>query len=812
MAGAVLAALAPVAARAATTADGQPEAAPPPAADTSSELVVTAARTTRSAVALGGGEVQKILPGVNPLKAIETLPGVLFVTADPWGNDEQNEEVFVHGFTTQQLGYTFDNLPLGDQQYGGYDGLSPSRAVTSENVSKVVVESGAGSLGVASVSNLGGAIETFSNDPAHGLGFDVRETLGSYDATRTFLRVDTGALLGGAGYVSYLHQDARAWDFDGYQNDDQLNMKYVRSDPHGKLTLYVDYDYKVDPNEDAIAVGNQQTSAAAGFIPYTRPYQYPNLPGEEASLTNATGINTGTPPSAQGNNFSNYFSAEQREDILGYAKYDYKIADDLTWSNQVYYHYDYGRGIVAGPVNNAGLPGLFVTYFPGLEVGGSTTSLGTLTNLVNIFGGTGLEVRTTEYHINRYGEISTLNWRLGQHQIEAGVWYEHNDEGQHRVWYPFSGAAGDLTPYDIPHDPSIFTQDAVDFSVDDAVIHLQDQWRVFPNLVLQAGFKSSLQTAGNTVLVNQKNLPTVAVPVVFPTGSITTDRGFLPQFGALWDVTPHEQIFFNGQQNLRQFIPYSQGGNFFGTSPWNLGTQAAFNLFKSTVQPESSWTYELGLRTSRDVNFGVLTSVQGQASYYHVDFSNRILNVAPYNFINPAPSILVNVGGVTSNGADVAATLNFGPHFHIYDGLSYNKSTYNDNYDNGTTNGGATPVVIATGGKSIPGQPTWLNKTIASATFGPLEAQLDGDMVGRRYATYLNDLSVKSTFVLNFEASYQLPDAYAPAVKSARISVNATNLLEERGVSAVNITSASGGYTFYPLPPRMVFVTLRAAF
>ncbi len=310
----------------------------------------------------------------------------------------------------------------------------------------------------------------------------------------------------------------------------------------------------------------------------------------------------------------------------------------------------------------------------------------------------------------------------------------------------------------------------------------------------------------------QKNLPTVAVPVVFPTGSITTDWGFLPQFGALWDVTPHEQVFFNGQENMRQFIPYSQGGNFFGTSPWNLGTQAAFNLFKSTVQPESSWTYELGLRTSREVNFGILTSVQGQASYYHVDFSNRILNVAPYNFINPAPSILVNVGGVTSNGADVAATLNFGPHFHIYDGLSYNRSTYNDNYDNGTTNGGATPVVIATGGKSIPGQPTWLNKTIASAAFGPFEAQLDGDMVGRRYATYLNDLSVKSTFVLNFEASYQLPDAYVPAVKSARISVNATNLLEERGVSAVNITSASGGYTFYPLPPRMVFVTLRAAF
>lgn len=812
---------APLPARAEEGTLAQPEpagaqaATPNDAPAAPGELVVTAAGKTRSSVALAGPEIQKILPGVNPLKAIETLPGVLFQTADPWGNDEQNEEVFVHGFTTQQLGYTFDNVPLGDQQYGNYDGLSPSRAVTSENVSRVTLESGAGSLGVASVSNLGGAIETFSNDPARSPGADVRETLGSYDTTRTFLRVDTGDLYGGAGYASYLHQNARAWDFDGYQNDDQVNLKYVRPDPQGKLTLFFDYDYKVDPNEDAIAVGNQQTAAAAGFVPYTRPYQYPNLTGEEASLTGNTagapGINTGTPPVAQGNNFSNYFSAEQRQDLLGYAKYDWNLAPGMTWSNQGYYHYDYGRGIVAGPVNNAGLPALFGAYFPNLVVGKSTSSAGTLENLVSLFGGTGLEVRTTEYHINRGGIISTFNWQLGQHQIEAGVWYEHNDEGQHRVWYPFSGAAGDLTPYDIPHDPSIFTQDAVDFSVDDAVIHIQDQWRILPNLLLQVGDKASLQTASNHVLVNQVNLPTANPPVVFPTGSITTNRAFLPQFGALWDVTASEQVFFNAQHNLRQFIPYSQGGGFYGTSPWNLGTQAAFNLFKYSVQPETSWTYELGLRTHRSVDLGFLTSIEGQTSYYHVDYANRILNIAPYNFINPAPSILVNVGGVTTNGADIAGTLNFGPHFHAYDALSYNKTTYNDNYDSGVTNG--MPTVVPTAGKTLPGEPDWLNKTILSTNFGPFEAQIDGDYVGRRYATYLNDISVKSIFTLNFEASYLLPTSPAfPMLKLAKISVNATNLLVQRGVSTLNVTGASGGYTFYPLPPRMVFVTLRAGF
>jgi iron complex outermembrane receptor protein len=792
-----------------------------PVADVSqtpaTEVVVTAAKSTRSAIALDRVEIQKILPGVNPLKAIETLPGVLFETADPWGNDEQNEEVFVHGFTTQQLGYTMDGVPLGDQQYGNYNGLSPSRAVTSENASKVVLSSGAGALGVASTSNLGGAIETYSSDPKSQFSGVAEEVLGSYDTSRTFLRIDSGDTGYGAGYLSYLHQDARAWDFDGHQRDDQINAKYVSDIGHGKLTLFLDYDNKVDPNEDAIGYGNQQTSAAAGFTPYTRPYFYPNLNAAEASLVD--GSPPGTAPNNaagvvnQGNNFSNYFSAEQREDLLGYAKYDYKFSDDLTWSNQGYYHYDYGRGIVAGPVNNAGLPGLFATYYPGLIVG-SSTSAASLTNIVNLFGGTGYEVRTTEYHINRGGLISTLNWRLGEHQIEAGVWYEHNDEGQHRVWYPFSGANDDLTPYDIPHGPSVFTQDAVNFSVDDVQFHLQDQWRILPELLLQAGFKTTYQNASNTVLINQKNLPAVAVPVVFPTGTISTTEGFLPQFGALWDVTTHEQVFANIQQNVRQFIPYSQGGNFYGTSPWNLGTQAAFNLFKSTVNPESSWTYELGVRSHRAVDLGVLTSIEGQASVYHVDFSNRILNIAPYNFINPAPSILVNVGGVTTNGVDIAETFNFGPHLHLYDGLSYNKSTYDSNYNSGTTTvGGVTsPVVVATGGKTVPGEPDWLNKTILSTNYGPFEAQLSGDFVGRRYATYLNDISVKSTFLVGLEGSYSFQATPVPFLRTARVSVNVTNLGDTKGISTLVTTSASGGYQGYPIAPRMVFVTLSAGF
>lgn len=776
-----------------------------------SVLVTSDRESTHSAVEINNVAAQRILPGISPLKAIQSLPGVLYRTADPWGNNEQNESLVVHGFTTQQLGFTLDGVPLGDQQYGPYNGLSPSRAIISENVRSVRLESGAGALGVASTSNLGGVIQTFSSDPTERFGVDVRATGGSYDAARAFVRVDSGDIGDGfAGYLSYMHQNQRAWDFDGYQHGDQINLKIVRDNDVGRFTFYADWNSKVEPNEDSISVGNQQTAAGAAFIPYTRPFLYPNLAGAIANV-NTNPAQPGTPPAAQGNNFSNYHSAAQREDALTYAQYVWDVMPDITWSNQLYYHHTTGRGIVAGPVNNAGLPGLFAVYFPQLVVGGSSTSTGSLTNLVNLFGGLGYEVRTTEYRINRFGARSNLNWTLGDHEIEFGAWYERNASRTGRRWYPFSAASNDLTPYDVPRNP-LFTQYDVSLRTDDLQLHLQDQWHVTPDITVQAGFKTSLQTAGNHVITNQQNAPTAAVPVVFPTGTISSNGWFLPQVGATWAVTEHEQIFVNAQENYRQTIPYAAGGNFYGSSPFSLGTQAAFDQFKTTVHPERSWTYELGIRTQHDLDLGWLTGIDGQANYYHVDFHNRLFNVAPFNLFNPPPSVLVNVGSVTTDGVDVAATLLFGDHFRFYNAISYNSSAYSSNYTQGATAGGA-PVVVPIAGKQVPITPDWMEKFIASTTWGGFEAQLNGDYVGRRYATYLNDIAIPGQFQLGLEASYTFDDVGVEAIERLRISGNITNLTDEKGVADISVpgSPASGGYTYYPLAPRMYFVTISAA-
>ncbi|MCU6435458.1 TonB-dependent receptor plug domain-containing protein [Undibacterium sp. Jales W-56] len=742
--------------------------------------VEISSQTTRSAVSLRGSEIQKILPGINPVKSLQTLPGVTFATADPWGNNEQNLSLFVHGFNGQQLGYTMDGVPLGDQNYGNYNGLSPQRAVISENVRNVILSSGAGNLATPSTSNLGGTIEVFSSDPLAKQKTSIEQTFGSYSTSRTYARFDTGNFgEGNAAYISVMRQDARAWDFDGKQGGKQLNAKFVSNKPSGKLTFYFNYNDKIEPNEDSTVHVAGETSA-----PYTRPFLYPDFPAALAYLSP-----TGATPAADGANYRNYYSDAQRKDILTYAKYDLNINESTVWSNQAYFHRDDGVGVVAGPIGAAGLPALFSVYFPNQ-------------NLKSVFGNSGYATRTTEYDIHRSGLISNLRTEFGHHQIEFGGWWEHNQSSAYRRWYPLD-VNKPSSPYDRPSNPLI-TQYGSEIRNNVIQLHLQDEWRVRPDMVLQAGFKSSLQYAKGDFPVQPRAGAISGGSLALPVGEIDTKKWFLPQVGMLWDLSARDQLFVNVQKNMRQFVTYGAGG----ASPWSLASQSAFDLFKNTAQPETSLTYEAGLRGKRNLDLGPLNKIDGQVTIYHVDFSNRLLQISPTPVISSiigGNPILANVGSVTTDGIDLAGTLHFGRNFSFYNALSYNRSVYADDYNNGK-------ALVATSGKKVPGSPEWMNKFVASATFGDIEMQLIGDYVGKRYATYTNDLSVDSYFMLNLGVNAKIPVAPNNFIKNARVRLNVTNLNQVKGDSVVVVGAANGTYNTFPIAPRQFFVTVGADF
>lgn len=756
-------------------------AADPTALQQLNAVLISSPRSTRSATMLAGSELQRTLPGTNPLKALQVLPGVLFTSSDPWGNNEQNASLFVHGFNAQQLGYTLDGIPLGDQQYGNYNGLSPQRAIISENLSSATLASGAADLPTASTSNLGGAITLLSSAPAARSGLRLQQTLGSHHAQRSFVRYDSGALAAGgtAFYLALARQRQQAWDFDGRQGGHQFNAKLTHSAGASRWTLFYNYADKIEPNEDPVFVGSP---AGQGLVlPYTRPYLYPDFKAALAYLDA-----NGNTPAAQGNNYSNYYSAAQRRDHLSYLKLDTDFDTTLHASHQIYLHRNEGAGLVAGPITAAGLPQLFGLYFPGQ-------------NLKQVFGGSGYATRTTEFEIKRAGLLSRLDWTLGQHDISAGLWLELFRNSAIRRWYGLDINAPS-SPYQRPSQPLI-TQYDIEINAKVLQAYIQDQWQISPNLLLQAGVKSSNQHTRGWVPVQPLPGSTLGVSSL-PEGRLKSSLGLLPQAGLLWQLSRRDELFVNLQKNGRQFV--ASGGG--GTSPWVMGSQAAFESFKGKVAPETAWTYELGLRSKRTLSLGPLSGMESQLSVYRVDFSNRLLSVSPTPdiaaIVGGAP-IIRNVGGVSTFGVDLSGKFQFGPSVSLFQALSYNRSTYDSNYSSGT-------ATVPTAGKQVPGMPKLMSKSILSLRLDRLAASLSAEYTGKRYATYTNDLFVGSKLLLGVQASCQLGAALLP-LHDAQLSLQISNLADARGTSTLGIGAVAGSYTTFPIAPRQFFLTLSAA-
>nr|WP_183616435.1 TonB-dependent receptor [Novosphingobium fluoreni] len=780
--------------------------------DVAGQIIVTGNRS-RSTTTIAADEIQKILPGISPLKAIQTLPGVAYITADPWGNNEQNASLFIHGFSAGQLGYTLDGVPLGDQNYGNYNGLSPSRAVISENVGRVSVSTGAGELRVASTSNLGGAVETFSSDPRAKLGLEVNQTLGSYDASRTFVRFDSGDMGKGTSfYLSAVRQKARAWDFNGKQGGWQGNFKLVHDDSARRLTAYIAYSDKTEPNEDATTIYARPANAAQAYQPYTRPFLYPDF-GKALSYLSATGA----VPAVESVNYRNYYSDAQRTDWLVYLKDEERLTDKVTLSVQGYYHHNDGVGVVAGPITVASLPKLFGLYFPGRNLKLST-------------GNSGYAVRTTEYRIDRKGVLSELNIDAGNHQIAAGAWYENNSSSAYRRWYALDVNFPErYSPYIRPKGP-LFTQYGSEMRTEVLQLHLQDTWTLTPRFTIEAGVKTSLQDADGFFTVQPIVGSLDGSSSALPNGRIKTENWFLPTLGGKWRFTDNEELYANVQKNLRQYQAYGAGG---GAAPWSVGSQASFDFIKENGHPETSWTYEVGLRSRHSFPGSFLSGFEAQLNAYHVDFSDRLLAISPTvggiggGSISGGTPSLFNVGNVKTNGVDAAITLRFGSHFSLYNALSYNSSKYDSDYSvitgaaTGTRLGTFTVVptpaagqaalpnagIVPTGGKQVPGSPQWLNKTVATLDFQPVQLQLFGDFVGKRFATYTNDASVPSFFLLSGRAAIELGDMIGLA--GAELSLNVTNITEKKGWLSVQPNAPTNTYNVYPIPPRQWFGTLK---
>jgi iron complex outermembrane receptor protein len=221
-----------------------------PLVSATDQVSVTAQGETRDVQTVDSKALLQEAPGTSTIQLMNRLPSVSVTAADPYGAYEWALHISVRGFDQNQLGFTLDDVPLGDMSYGNLNGLHITRALIDENLGSAKISQGTGGLDVASNSNLGGAIQYYSDDPSDKRGFQVSQSFGSFNGHRSFARFDSGLLPTHTKFFfNGVFQFSDKWKSAGQRDQKyyQFNTKveqFIGS--KGLLTFYADYDNRAE--------------------------------------------------------------------------------------------------------------------------------------------------------------------------------------------------------------------------------------------------------------------------------------------------------------------------------------------------------------------------------------------------------------------------------------------------------------------------------------------------------------------------------------------------------------------------------------
>ncbi|MBO1324957.1 TonB-dependent receptor [Acetobacter sp. TBRC 12305] len=734
--------------------------------------VVGLHKSRSTSVVVGSDLIAKSVPGSNPLKVLAQMPGVMFQSDDPLGLDTWSNQFYMHGFFQDQIGMTLDGIPLGDQEFHSMNGLNSVAAITSENVSRMDATMSAGAEDTASTSNLGGAVAFHSSDPSHKMGAKIVQTFGSNDMFHTYFRGDSGDLnaAGSRFYVSYARNDTHKWKGGGNQFSQQVNAKFVQ--PVGEsssISAYFDwsdielYNYQ-DMSFDMLKNGGYDID---NFIGTRNAYAKAYRSALSANALPGGSLPAGYEKMSDPWDASYYDGGTLSRDYLGGMNFHFLLTNRLSWDSVVYGHGQYMRGTWASP------------YMASPN-------------------GAPLIDQMTLQHSQRGGFTTALHYDIAHNHISTGIWYEglHASVGRAAFQEPLLGEGAPVNslgslpaPFATLWGEQINSNSLTGFA--------EDTYSPLPNLALHFGFRSLLQTAraGDT-----QNLESYTGTSALASGSITTAKAFLPHISADWHFLKHHELFFDITENVKSYplAAYKQGASPFALS------QSTFNLLQKQggLKPETDWNYAVGYRFSD-------TFAQASIYAYHTNFKNRLQQITSGTIVNPI-STVANVGGVTMNGVDAGLTLTPIRGLSIYNSISYNHATYDNNLSE-------PGVVYQLKGQQIVSYPRLMYKNSLSYTWRDFDAHFDTSYVGTRNFSYTGDMKVPHYWVESLGARYHFGKTIQKVspLKDLTFEFNVYNLTNVKYISTMgeNGLPMTGDYqSFLVGAPRQYFGTIRAGF
>ncbi|MCV6615756.1 MAG: TonB-dependent receptor plug domain-containing protein, partial [Cellvibrionaceae bacterium] len=449
-----------------------------PANDTIEEVTVIGKSVSYANNSASSEMIKQQSAMTSPLAVIDNLPGVLVNEGDTFGTDDWSTTVSIRGFQlsldSQQVGVTVDGIANGNSNYGG--GAKANRYIDTENLQTVEVSQGTADVASRSNEALGGTLNFTTIDPGEEERLTLSVTAGDADASKYFVRYETGEILPETyAWLSVSSSENADWiDGSAENTRDHFAGKLISTINDINITAYVSYD---DVHED-----NYQRVSLAQFE-------------QDPSWDRLTGEWTGTPYVDQ---LYRKGWSTLRENLFGYLKAEFELGQ-VEVNTNIYYHKNEGRGDWVPPymvdVTDDGANGhselqgntvmggapLGRIFFVDANGNSLSPNAGCQSSITFPYGGAGPEYdpkcygagaiavgsyRHTHYAKERKGFNADFVWETSfgdvDNTLRGGIWYEDYHREEYRDWHKIIDSS---VGYNFDHQ-AYWVQYSVAFPVD----------------------------------------------------------------------------------------------------------------------------------------------------------------------------------------------------------------------------------------------------------------------------------------------------------------------------------------------------------
>ncbi|MGC0155333.1 TonB-dependent receptor [Chromobacterium vaccinii] len=716
--------------------------------------------------------LEKQSPTSNIYQGINMLPGVNASSQDNTGMF--GGALTIRGFNSDQIGVTINGVPVNDS--GSYN-VYPQEFVDLENLCQGSVTQGSSDTDAPHMGASGGNMSFVTCDPEKERRVRFAQSLGSNSLQRTYIRGDTGLFADGKAraFASYSHSETDKWKGAGGMKRDHVDTGIRYDFSGGYINASVLYNRQIG---NAFGTPTLQQLQQTG---YGYDYATSFIPGHLTPKNGTAQKETGPTPA--------YYQLQQNpfENVIAKVDAVLKLGPDTRVKIQPYFWYGYGGATSQQTQSeSAFLNKSTHTDTAAKDLNGDGDTLDTI--VVN-----GSSITRTR----RPGITVTMEQSLGNHLLQAGVWYER---AQHIQTGPESLTNADGSPQDPWMQSNLVTRP-------DGSLYQYRDWETvstatqlfaigtFNFLDDRLGINAGLRTPQiKRDFTNHANdgcgASSKTCAAAYDYTINKTYRETLPSFGMRYYLAPKQQVFFNITKNYRAVPNYA-----YSSSNGNVQVVNGQVVMTNDVVPETSVNTDLGYRWQGDI-------VTLSGSLFNVDFRNRQAN--SYDPVT-LKSVNINAGGVHTWGGEIELGTVPVKGWSAYASFTSNHSEIQNNLNWKDPSGNNT--MLQTQGNDFPMTPRWMAALSLQYSPGAWYVRTDVKHTGKQFATLVNDEVVPEYTTVDLDAGYRFGNM--GMLKNPTLKLNLSNLFSTsyRIPSSYKVNAADT--VRYNLgAPRSVAVTL----